>query len=92
MSNATEVLIDQELVQNGIMTSETFSLEVERRYAEDPDPQKLYLSHASDYMESLGIDAGDGKKLLSPALLDKIRHEALTRNMLKEKNTTYSLF
>lgn len=87
-----DILLDQELVQNGIMTSETFSLEVERRYAEDPDPQKLYLTHSSDFMEELGIDPGDGKKLLSLALLDKIRHEALTRNLLKEKPTTYSLF
>lgn len=87
-----EMLLDQELIQNGIMTSETFSLEVERRYAGDPDPQKLYLTHASDYMEELGIDPSDGKKLISLALLDKIQHEALTRNLLKVKPTTYSLF
>lgn len=71
-------------------TSEEFSLEVENRVWTDKD-EDSYIYHTSKYLEELGLDADEGKKLISPSLLDKIRNEALEGKLLKERKTTSSV-
>lgn len=69
---------------------EEFSIEVENRTWSDKD-EDSYIYHTTKYIEELGIDPEDGKKLISPSLLDKIKNEAMNMKMLKERNTTSSL-
>lgn len=71
-------------------TPEEFSLEVEERVWSDKD-EDSYIYHATKYIEELGLDADDGKKLISSALLDKIKNEAMTGRLLKERHTTSSV-
>lgn len=73
------------------ITPEEFSLEVENRVWTDKDDDS-YIIHAARYIEELGLEANEGKKLISPALMDKIKNEAMSCNLLKEKNTTSSVF
>lgn len=71
-------------------TPEEFSLEVENRVWTDKDDDS-YIYHTTAYIEELGLDAEDGKKLISSALLDKIKNEALVGKLLKERHTTSSV-
>lgn len=73
------------------ITSEEFSLEVEERAWTDKD-EDSYIFHTSKLLEELGLDADQGKKLISPTLMDKIKHEAIQGSLLKERNTTSSVF
>jgi hypothetical protein len=73
------------------ITTEEFSLEVENRVWSDKDDDS-YIYHTAKYIEELGLDAPEGKKLIGPALMDKIKNEAMAHNLLKEKNTTSSVF
>ena len=72
------------------ITAEEFSLEVENRAWTDKDDDS-YIVHAARYIEELNLDANEGKKLISPSLMDKIKNEALSMNLLKERNTTSSV-
>lgn len=71
-------------------TPEEFSLEVENRAWSDKD-EDSYIYHTTKYLEELGLDAVDGKKLISPSLYDKIKVEAMNMRLLKERNTTSSV-
>lgn len=73
------------------ITAEEFSLEVENRVWTDKDDDS-YIVHAARYIEELNLDANEGKKLISPSLMDKIKNEALSMNLLKERNTTSTVF
>lgn len=73
------------------ITPEEFSLEIENRVWTDKD-EDSYIYHTAKYLEELGLEANEGKKLISPALMDKIKNEAMASNLLKEKNTTSSVF
>jgi hypothetical protein len=73
------------------ITPEEFSLEVEERVWTDKDDDS-YIVHTAKYIEELGLEANEGKKLISPSLMDKIKNEAMAGNLLKEKNTTSSVF
>lgn len=79
--------VSQTLEQNGVMTAEKFSVEVETRVKEDGE-NGSYISATAQYFDELDIDAVDGLKLISKSLMDKIEHEASTLNLLKAKNTT----
>lgn len=83
--------LSQELDSQGVMTPEKFSLEVERRVREEGEAGS-YIAATSEYFEELDVDAEDGLKLISPTLLDKIKNEALDKNLLKEKRSTSSIF
>jgi Phage late-transcription coactivator len=72
------------------ITTEDFSFEIERRVWSDKNDDS-YISHTSKYLEELDLDAEDGKKLISPSLMDKIKNEALQLKLLKERNTTSSV-
>lgn len=76
--------------QPALPTAEEFSLEVEQRTWMDKD-EDSYIYHTSKYLEELNLDADEGKKLISPSLLDKIKNEAMQGRMLKERNTTSSV-
>lgn len=84
------VIEEKPLVVGNQVTSDEFSMEVERRTWEDKD-EDSYLFHAAKYIEELNLDAEEGKKLISPSLMDKIRNEALKNRMLKERHTTSSV-
>lgn len=85
------MMIEEKPPVDGIqITPNEFSMEVERRTWEDKD-EDSYLYHAAKYIEELSLDADEGKKLISPSLMDKIRNEALHNRMLKERPTTSSL-
>lgn len=71
-------------------TPEEFSLEVERRTWEDKD-EDSYIHHTAQYIEELGLEPEEGKRLISPSLLDKIKGEAMLMRLLKERNTTSSV-
>lgn len=71
-------------------TPEEFSLEVEKRAWTDKD-EESYIYHTTQYIEELGLEADEGKKLISPSLLDKIKNEAMQMRLLKERNTTSSV-
>lgn len=73
-----------------IPTPEEFSLEIENRVWTDKD-EDSYIFHTAKYIEELGFDAEDGKKFISPSLMDKIKYEAMNKNLLKERNTTSSV-
>lgn len=84
--------LEKELQDNGIMTPEGFSIEVERRVREDGE-EGSYIEQTTIYLEELGLDAdSDGIKLISQSLKDKIQREAEDKNLLKVKNTTTRLF
>lgn len=83
-------MLQDELDQPNVISPEKFSVEVEQRFV-DEGPSASYIEITAMYLEELGIDADEGKHLISKALLDKIQTEALRRNMLKDKNTTVSL-
>lgn len=78
-------------VEGVTITPEEFSLEVENRVWTDKDDDS-YIYHAAKYIEELGLDADEGKKLISPSLMDKIKNEAMSSKLLKERNTTSSVF
>ena len=81
-------IVEEKPPVDGIqITPNDFSMEVERRTWEDKD-EDSYLYHAAAYIEELNLDADEGKKLISPSLLDKIRNEALLNRQLKERVTT----
>jgi hypothetical protein len=71
-------------------TPEEFSLEVENRVWSDKD-EDSYIYHTTKYLEELNLEAEDGKKLISAALLDKIKNEAMEGRLLKERITTSSV-
>lgn len=73
-----------------IPSSEEFSLEVESRAWSDKD-EDSYIYHTTQYIEELGLEPEDGKKLISPSLFDKIKNEAMQLRLLKERNTTSSV-
>ena len=79
------------VIEQTLPTVEEFSFEIESRVWSDKNDDS-YISHTASYMEELNIDAEDGKRLISPSLLDKIKHEALHLKLLKERNTTSSVF
>lgn len=83
----TEVVLEEAIV---LPTAEEFSLEVESRVWSDKD-EDSYIYHTTQYIEELGLEADEGKKLISPSLLDKIKGEALQMRLLKERNTTSSV-
>ena len=68
-------------------SAEEFSLEVENRVWSDKE-EISYLYHTSKYIEELGIEPEEGKKLISPSLFDKIKNEAMEERLLKERKTT----
>jgi hypothetical protein len=72
------------------LTPEEFSLEVERRVWEDKD-EDSYIVHTTRYIEELNMDADEGKKYISPSLMDKIKTEAMAMRLLKERITTSSV-
>ena len=81
------MFIDEKPPVEGIqLTSNEFSMEVERRTWEDKD-EDSYIYHTAKYIEELNLDTEEGKKLISPPLMDKIRNEALMNYMLKERPT-----
>ena len=80
----------EQTTEVALPTPEEFSQEVETRVWTDKDDDS-YIYHTTKYIEELGLDAEDGKKLISPALLDKIKNEALVGKMLKERHTTSSV-
>jgi hypothetical protein len=82
--------MEEQIVEVVIPTAEEFSLEVENRVWSDKD-EDSYIFHTSAYLEELGLDAQEGKKLISPSLLDKIKVEAMNMKLLKERNTTSSV-
>jgi len=84
--------LDMEEIENQVVmpTAEEFSLEVENRVWTDKD-EDSYIYHTTKYIEELGIDATEGKRLISPSLLDKIKNEAMNMRLLKERNTTSSV-
>lgn len=71
-------------------SAEEFSLEVEKRVWDDKD-EDSYIYHTTQYIEELGLEADEGKRLISPSLLDKIKNEAMQMRLLKERNTTSSV-
>jgi hypothetical protein len=83
-------MTEETTVEVSLPTPEEFSLEVENRVWTDKD-EDSYIYHTSKYIEELGLDAEDGKKLISSALLDKIKNEALLGKLLKERHTTSSV-
>lgn len=87
-----EVFVSEsETNEDPLPSSEDFSLEIENRVWQDKD-EDSYIYHTAKYIEELGLDAKEGKRLISPSLLDKITHEATENIMLKERNTTSSVF
>ena len=76
--------------QPTLPTPEEFSLEVESRVWSDKD-EDSYIYHTTQYIEEVGLDADEGKRLISPSLLDKIKSEAMNMRLLKERNTTSSV-
>ncbi len=74
-----------------IFTPESFSIEVEKLYAENPEAM-TYLEIASELMTENGIDQEDGGSLISPTLKEKIMVQSRERNLLKEKSSTKKLF
>lgn len=85
------MMIEEKPPVDGIqITPNEFSMEVERRTWTDKD-EDSYLYHAAKYIEELNLDSEEGKKLISPSLMDKIRNEALKNRMLKERHTTSSV-
>lgn len=83
-----EANVEQQPV--ALPTPEDFSLEVENRVWSDKD-EDSYIYHTTQYIEELGLDADEGKRLISPSLLDKIKSEAMNMRLLKERNTTSSV-
>jgi len=83
-------MTEDNTVEVTLPTPEEFSLEVENRVWTDKDDDS-YIYHTTKYIEELGLDAEDGKKLISSALLDKIKNEALVGKLLKERHTTSSV-
>lgn len=83
-------MTEQAIEQVVLPTPEEFSLEVERRTWADKD-EDSYIYHATQYIEELGLEAEEGKRLISPSLLDKIKGEAMKMRLLKERNTTSSV-
>lgn len=82
--------MEQDNIVVTLPTPEEFSLEVENRVWSDKD-EDSYIFHTTAYLEELGLDAQEGKKLISPSLLDKIKVEAMNMKLLKERNTTSSV-
>jgi hypothetical protein len=82
--------MEQTIEQTILPTPEEFSLEVEKRAWSDKD-EDSYIYHTTQYIEELGLDADEGKRLISPSLLDKIKNEAMQMRLLKERNTTSSV-
>lgn len=83
-------MTEQTIEEVVLPTPEEFSLEIERRTWDDKD-EDSYIYHTTQYIEELGLDADEGKRLISPSLLDKIKHEAMQMRLLKERNTTSSV-
>lgn len=70
------------------LTQSQFSLQVEQVVSE----QKMeYVEACVSVAEAEGVDLEDIPSLLSPALRDKLEHEAVENNRLKQKATTGSL-
>lgn len=72
------------------ITSEDFSLMVEDRVWADKNDDS-YIHHTVTLLEELGLDAEDGKTLISLSLHDKIKNEAMGLRLLVERNTTSSV-
>lgn len=73
-----------------IFTSESFSVEVEKRFAQAKKGASL-LEVATDLMAEHGIDPEDGGPLISTTLKQKIAAQCRDLNLLKEKSTTRKL-
>lgn len=73
-----------------IPTAEEFSLEIENRVWSDKDDDS-YIYHTAKYIEELGLDSEEGKRLIGSALLDKIKNEATLGRLLKDRHTTSSV-
>lgn len=80
----------KEVEETVIPSMEEFSIEVESRVWSDKD-ETSYIYHTTKYIEELGLDVEEGKKLISSSLFDKIKHEAMECRLLKERNTTSSV-
>lgn len=85
-----ENVILEPAVVVALPSAEEFSLEVEKRTWDDKD-EDSYIYHTTQYIEELGLEAEEGRKLISPSLLDKIKNEAMQMRLLKERNTTSSV-
>jgi hypothetical protein len=79
-----------EQVDKPTITQEEFSIEVESRAWSDKNDCS-YIYHAAKYIDELDLDPEDGKALISPSLLDKIKNEAMSMRLLKERVTTSSV-
>lgn len=82
---------EKELDDMNIPSAEKFSLEVEGRFIAEGE-NASYIDITTAYLEELDIEPSDAASLISKSLYDKIKVEATNRHMLKERNTTVSLF
>lgn len=72
-----------------LITADKFSIEVER--AVHDGTYDSYIGCICEKAEEHDIELASIKPFLTSTLIEKIKHEASSLNLLKEKNTTTSL-
>ena len=72
-----------------LITPEKFSIEVER--AVHDGLSESFIACIVEKAEEYDLDIESIKPYLTPSLVEKLKHEATSLNLLKERNTTTSL-
>lgn len=72
-----------------LITADKFSIEVER--AVHDGQHDSYIACICEKAELYDIEMASIKPFLTSTLIEKVKHEASSLNLLKEKNTTASL-